>query len=303
MGNTFYNMELRQFMELYADEQQVRLGDDFCIVNVRFGKYLPEFQTPARLDAFVFMFCVEGRVRLSINLKEFDMEKDQLTLIVPGYIGQLVDYDHEKADEIHFIMVGISRRFMLRLNLDLNRLYSDGSTYMENPCIRLNEEQKNLAYNYLKLAKALITSSVANMRQCFGSLIASLFFLAEGAYSRQVELSRQSAQPEVSRADVVFNRFIRLLSEYHLQERNVAFYSEKLHLSPKYFSKLIKQSSGRSAPEWIDSYVILEAKNHLKYSNMSIKEIVYRLHFSDQPTFTKFFKAHTGMTPAQFRKS
>ena len=36
---------------------------------------------------------------------------------------------------------------------------------------------------------------------------------------------------------------------------------------------------------------------------MSIKEIVYRLNFTDQPTFTKFFKAHTGMTPAQFRKS
>jgi AraC-like DNA-binding protein len=81
----------------------------------------------------------------------------------------------------------------------------------------------------------------------------------------------------------------------------MAFYATNLGLTPKYLSKLIKQASGRSAPEWIDSFVILEAKNMLKYTDNSIKEIVYKLHFPNPSVFYKFFKAHTGMTPSQYR--
>ena len=99
----------------------------------------------------------------------------------------------------------------------------------------------------------------------------------------------------------IFERFIGLVSEYHTSERGMAFYADKMCLTPKYLSKLIKQASGRSAPDWIDSFVILEAKNMLNFSDMAIKEIVYKLHFPNQSVFYKFFKAHTGMTPTEYR--
>lgn len=81
----------------------------------------------------------------------------------------------------------------------------------------------------------------------------------------------------------------------------MTFYANKLCLTPKYLSKLVKQASGRSAPDWIDEFVILEAKNMLKYSNMPIKEIVFRLNFPNQSFFYRFFKTHTGMTPSEYR--
>ena len=83
----------------------------------------------------------------------------------------------------------------------------------------------------------------------------------------------------------------------------MAFYADKLCLTPKYLSKLIKQASGRSAPDWIDEFVILEAKNLLKYTDLAIKEIVYKLHFPNQSVFFKFFKAHTGLTPSDYRNA
>jgi AraC-like DNA-binding protein len=81
----------------------------------------------------------------------------------------------------------------------------------------------------------------------------------------------------------------------------MAFYADKMCLTPKYLSKLVKEASGRSAPDWVDSFVILEAKNLLKYTDLAIKEIVFRLHFPNQSVFYKFFKAHTGMTPSEYR--
>ena len=298
-----YNMELRQFKELFADEQQIALGDDFCIVNVRYDRQLIEFESPVRLDAYLVLFCIGGSVRMSVNMKEFVLEKDQLALLIPGYIGQVVDFDREHKEDIHYVIVGMSRRYLSQLNLDLNRLFAEGTIFLSNPCVKLNKEERAIALRYLQLASGIMESSLSNKSDCLGTLITSIFYLSEGIFSRELQRAKETSVLRSSRSEEIFSKFVRLLAEYHLRERTVSFYADKLCLSPKYFSKLIKNASGRSAPDWIDSFVILEAKNFLRYSDMSIKEIVYRLNFTDQPTFTKFFKARTGMTPAQFRKN
>lgn len=296
-------MELRQFKELFADEQQIALGDDFCIVNVRYDRQLIEFESPVRLDAYLVLFCIGGSVRMSVNMKEFVLEKDQLALLIPGYIGQVVDFDREHKEDIHYVIVGMSRRYLSQLNLDLNRLFAEGTIFLSNPCVKLNKEERAIALRYLQLASGIMESSLSNKSDCLGTLITSIFYLSEGIFRRELQRAKETSVLRSSRSEEIFSKFVRLLAEYHLRERTVSFYADKLCLSPKYFSKLIKNASGRSAPDWIDSFVILEAKNFLRYSDMSIKEIVYRLNFTDQPTFTKFFKARTGMTPAQFRKN
>ena len=100
----------------------------------------------------------------------------------------------------------------------------------------------------------------------------------------------------------LFNRFLQLLALQEQKRQQVSFYADKLNLTPKYLSKIIKEASGRSGPEWIDDFVILEAKNLLRYSNMSIKEVVFALNFPNPSVFHKYFKAHTGQTPTEYRK-
>ena len=104
-----------------------------------------------------------------------------------------------------------------------------------------------------------------------------------------------------TRLNILFEKFMSLVSEYHNSERGMAFYANRLGMTPKYLSKLIKQVSGRSAPDWIDSFVVNEAKSMLKYTDDSIKEIVYKLNFVNASVFYKFFKAQTGMTPSEYR--
>ena len=302
MDNSVYSMELSQFMRLFSSERQIALGDDFCIVNVGYDQHLQEFETPVRLNAYLVLFCISGSVRMSVNMKEFVLQKDELALLIPGYIGQIVDFDREHRDEIQYVIVGVSRNYLTSLHLDLNHLFNEGVQLLDTPCVKLSEEEKSIAINYLKLSRSILESSLSNKRECLGSLISSLFFLSKGIFSQRVEAALLDSDKRSPRAEEVFQKFIRLLGEYHMQERMVGFYADRLALSSKYLSKLIRQSSGRSAPEWIDSYVIMEAKNFLRYSDMSVKEIVFRLHFPDQPAFTKFFKSHTGMTPVQFRK-
>lgn len=88
-----------------------------------------------------------------------------------------------------------------------------------------------------------------------------------------------------------------VLARHYMQQRSVGFYAGQLNLTPKYLTTIIRKTSGRTAVQWIDDYVVLEAKNLLKYSTMSIQEISYYLNFPNQSFFGKYFKNHTGMTP------
>lgn len=105
-----------------------------------------------------------------------------------------------------------------------------------------------------------------------------------------------------SRRDEIFNRFIDEVQNHYKQERQVIFYANLLCITPKYLSSVIHEVSGKYATEWIDEYVIFEAKALLKNYNITIKEICQKMNFSTQSMFAKYFKKHTGQTPRDFRK-
>ena len=122
-------------------------------------------------------------------------------------------------------------------------------------------------------------------------------------WADKLSLARKQSENKSLRSKAVFEDFLALVRDNHNKERSLSFYADKLYLTPKYLSKLVKNVSGKSAHEWIDSFVISEAMNMLKYSDMSIKSIVWELNFPNQTTFYRFFKANTGMTPSEYRKS
>jgi YesN/AraC family two-component response regulator len=184
------------------------------------------------------------------------------------------------------------------------KVFQDSLRLLDNPCITLDEFQMSLANDYFNLARKIVGAPFTNKKEIIGSLLTSLTFLSTDVWAQQVDEARKNSDSQRSaRLNQIFERFIALVNEYHCSERGMAFYADKLCLTPKYLSTLIKQASGRSAPDWIDDFVILEAKNLLKYTDLAIKEIVYKLHFPNQSVFFKFFKAHTGLTPSEYRNA
>lgn len=104
-------------------------------------------------------------------------------------------------------------------------------------------------------------------------------------------------------------RFNDALSTYFenglLQEKGlptVAMFAAELHLSPRYLSDLLKQETGKTAMDLIQSFLISEAKNLLNGGEHSVAEIAYLLGFENPPYFSRYFKKETGISPKQFRK-
>ncbi len=103
--------------------------------------------------------------------------------------------------------------------------------------------------------------------------------------------------------DLEYQQFMLALYSNFREHRDVRFYAMRSGVSEKYFSTLIRQISGLSPSEWIETVVAGEAKTLLDDAQRSIKEIASELNFPDAPTFTKYFQRITGMTPKTYRKT
>ncbi|MEG1645389.1 MAG: helix-turn-helix domain-containing protein [Alistipes sp.] len=95
---------------------------------------------------------------------------------------------------------------------------------------------------------------------------------------------------------------MNIVSTHFRKERRVEFYAAHFQLTPKYLSAIIAQRSHQSAAQWIDTYVVTEAKILLRTTTKSVKEIAEELNFSDQSFFGKYFLLHTGVRPSEYRK-
>ena len=96
-------------------------------------------------------------------------------------------------------------------------------------------------------------------------------------------------------------KFIQILEDNFMTERSVTFYADKLFVTPKHLSAVLKEISEKTAGEWIDLRVILEAKLLLRSTGLNIQEISTKLNFANQSFFGKYFKHLTGMSPRDYR--
>ena len=105
------------------------------------------------------------------------------------------------------------------------------------------------------------------------------------------------------RSSEYFERLMTLLSEHYREQRNVEFYAERMNISSKHLSRVIRNFTGKSVHQWIDEFDALEIKHLLKYSNMSIQQISFYLNFPNPSFMGQYFKRFTGMTPGEYKKS
>jgi len=100
-----------------------------------------------------------------------------------------------------------------------------------------------------------------------------------------------------------FNEFIRLLPDNFIEHHDIPFYASRLFISPVYLSRVVRQVSGRTVIDYINHMLLVEACFLLRTSKLSIAQISDRLHFSDTPSFSKFFSRKKGMSPRAYRES
>lgn len=255
------------------------------------------FRFPGRLDAFVIGVCTEGETTFTSNLKEYRLKKDSLFIIGPKHILQIQSDDRFKA---HVIV--ITPDFLRRINIDTKHMMPLFLQFGSRPCMELTHKECTSLRSFISMVEQELEGPETDFAvEIVGGLIAATIYKVGDILTHYIEEHPELENPIHNRAEEYFKQFTELLGEHYTRERSVGYYARQLCITPKYLTTLIKRISGKSVSEWIDSYVILEAKTLLKYSNMSVQEIAYYLNFPNQSFFGSYFKRNTGMSPSQYK--
>lgn len=308
-------VNLRQLtsLERFSTEYS-NLGDDYLFThitadNIVKARRLEELGNPDRIDGPIridgmsCILCFGGRMDLEINLTPATLTANSIAITTPGSIIELRDIAPEHLD---CYMLFVSTDFIKDINFDLNVLGSSrhiGRSATDN-IMHINPDEVAVMKDYFSL---LYRNSRGDEGGIYNKSIARCIIAALTYQMMQMASSRivETAEPKAqrSRRTTYVREFMTLVHEHHTHERSVAFYASKLFISPKYLSLIIKESTGRSATEVIDSYVVLEAKNLLRFSGKNIQQVAYELNFPNQSTFGKYFKHLTGMSPSEYQRS
>ncbi len=251
---------------------------------------------PTRLSATVVGLCLKGTCILSINLKEYLVTPDTLLVLPSDQIVEVRDLSNDFSTSFFVLSPSFADDVLPRRS----DLFSFLFFAKEYPCIKLGKEDVSniLDYNAFLWRKAQAKDH-SFRKEITRGIILSMFFEIYGIYQKQLP---HEGKPK-TRKEELFGRFLREVSSCYKEERSVTFYSDRLCLTSKHLSVVVKEVSGKTASEWIDRFVILEAKALLKSTEKSVQEVAETLHFANQSFFGKYFKHHVGLSPKDYRKT
>lgn len=257
----------------------------------------PIYKYPLRLDGLFLAIREKGYSTFSINLKEFQVGPNDLII---GSPGDLMQSSISEGAYLSQTMM-VSSNFLKEMYISLNSFMPFFTSHKDRPVFHLTSEEVEELKAYFLLIKDMVERDDYFRIDILKRLLAAyLYKLGSIIYRHRPELQAEASKP-LKREEILFKEFIRLVSEHHRKERRVDFYAEQLFLSPKHFSTVIKKVSGKTAGQWIDEYVVLEAKALLRYSSMSIQEVAYYMNFPNPSFFGKYFRHHTGMSPSEYK--
>ena len=255
---------------------------DHCLLSDYRGKY------------HVHILCHAGKAQFSLMEKRYVMEAGDWAI---WQIGSDI-YDTDYSSDFDADILLVERDFLIENNPEVVWATKAYVFIKENPVFRLDEKERRLLQTDFDLIRQRLSESNIFRREILGRTLQIFLFdlwnVYEEAINRQEELSNLSAS--------IFHRFMDLVRQYSSSEREVAFYADKLCVSAKYLSEVVKKGSGKPASYWINGYATQEIVSLLKKPDMTLSEISDRLNFYNPAHFTRFVRKMLGVSPSEYRR-
>lgn len=253
-------------------------------------------KNPHKFNFHVIFHHTAGRVKFKLDMVEYDLSKPfNIARIMSGQILML----EQMSDDFDGVMVIMSNSFAEGLLVYLDKSLPLNVSLRSNSVKHLSESGKELPVMFLKAVHRVLQDHENPFRRKVLEHVIMAIFYSSNEVRKQLENENSSIY---SSAEVISKEFLKLVKENFRSERQLKFYSDRLCITPRYLSRVVKESTGFSAADWIERHVVLEARALLKSTNMTIQQISDNLNFPSQTFFGKYFKRRVGMSPKSYRR-
>lgn len=293
------------FMGMDAKEQEMRLtrferdlmaGKDICCLEGEVKAFPKILCKPFLMNYVGLIVCEKGYFCFDVDKKKFTARAGETVFLSEGNNFSIGELSDDLRVSILFYHIDPIRE-ILGSSIVAMYLYT---TLTPEPCyVWTSGEESDLARYIALLGRHRKSAqNPFDNHECKLLLLALTYRLCS-IYSRRIIEEKNVAGHKID----TFIKLIRLIEKYYMQERGVAFYADKLCLSPKYLSALSKSVCGYTVQELVFRAIIRKNIFWLKNTNKSVQEISDDLNFPNASFFGTFFKKQTGLAPSYYRIS
>lgn len=246
---------------------------------------------PFIFDGLLLIACTGGTARIKINYQKYPVAANDICIVLPKHIGSICECS--PGFEALFLLISMDFLCALPAMPDFGLL----KRVDVQPCARLSG---SLMDDMLKLHSVISRHDGSNewSRQIQDTLARAMLLLAMSSFGK-LEMNPEKAY---SRQESITRSFFNLLANSGGTERRVSSYANELCITPKHLTTVVKAVTGHPVQHWINEVALIESKRYLKTTELTIQQIADKLRFLTPSSFIRFFKAHAGCTPLEYRK-
>ncbi|MGI6233003.1 MAG: helix-turn-helix domain-containing protein [Prevotella sp.] len=247
-----------------------------------------------RTKGCILLVCEEGMAVVSVEFKQMPLRKGDVVLIFPDTM-----FIVNKVSELFRIRyLNVSSGLCDEATFALSSQFFD--TIYVSPIFHASPDQMGLLAAWEKIFLSITQCQAPKTAYMMLRNHLQIFF-TEMENMVLTEGTKSSVQP-ISSTRQLFNRFCSLILEYCHSEHDVKFYAGQLCITPNYLAKITGKTLNATPKEMIDRQIIMEMKQLLTTTDISIKELAACFHFDTMSYMSRFFRRHTGLSPNEFRK-
>ncbi len=282
-------IELKEVFDKLAP-QSMEIENEVLLIDN--AELLNSSKEPYRTDYTTTLIYFEGETTFWVNMKEYHAKAPCMVTFLSD---QILCTQNSEGDIVSKCII-CSKHFTESLFGNSNSKLQLFHSIRQNPVVELKKSDLHIFSMYFKVLKSIADTPEKPYRlEIIKHLTLSLY------YGYTHGLHQESEKGKLSRKEEISSEFVSLLRDNFITHRDVSFYADKLCVSAKYLSKVIKETLGKTPSELVYDYVLTESKVLLSSTDMTIQQIAYELNFETLDLFGKFFKRLAGCSPREYR--
>jgi AraC family transcriptional activator of pobA len=284
LKNKITTYSLAHHKSLFANADT---NKDYFYIRAQDHPYISE---PYRAESYAIEFLRKGSIVMQTKLKKIVIHAPAIITLGPSVIRSFT----KDSDEILIDIIFFKPQFFL--HNQANVFFLAQYEFFENSDMHIFNLEKKNKLKFEQIFSLLRQSLESNSHHQPSILRSYLYILIY-----ELDSVRQIS-PNESLQNPLFEKFKEILFKDFIKHRSVQYYADALNVTRKYLSEVIKNNSGKTASNWIEDIVVLEAKVLLQNKELTISQISDILNFQNQSSFGRFFKKCEEISPLEYRR-
>lgn len=253
----------------------------------------PRLTVPHRHDYYEIIWFTHCRGKHMVEFVSYDLIPNMLFVFSRNQIHAFINIKGLKGHVLRF-----SKAFLKRLPENYTAGLNHTLFKMHASPVRIISEENAFSLSaIINLIKGEFRRPGRHLHESMLAVLLHAFLIETERLTPQVSTISGERRTLLK----TFYKFNALLERYYSKQYRVEQYAELLGMSAKRLGEICKQAAGMPPKRIIEEHVGLEAKRLLRHSDLSVKQISYRLGFDDPAYFSRFFKRTASMSPSAFR--